>query len=152
MKCPFCGSESTKVVDTRTSEEQNAIRRRRQCEDCTKRFTTYETVELSELIVIKKDNSREIYSREKIKSGIIRSCHKLPISVSQIDGIIDLIEGDLYGLSKQEVESSLIGEIVMKRLLELNQVAYVRFMSIYRAFTDVNTFVDEIKKMQDHAS
>jgi len=147
MKCPYCSSELIKVIDSRPSEEQNAIRRRRQCEACNHRFTTYETVENAPLVVIKKDNSREPYSRDKILSGVIRSCHKRPISMGRIDQVIDNIENTLHNALRKEIESSYIGELVMENLKDLDQVAYVRFASIYREFKDINTFMDELKKI-----
>ncbi len=147
MKCPYCSSEVIKVVDSRPSEEQNAIRRRRQCESCQRRFTTYETIESVPLIVIKKDNSREPYSRDKVLSGVIRSCHKRPVSMNDIDGVIDSIENALYNTLKKEVDSSYIGELVMEHLKGIDEVAYVRFASIYREFKDINTFMDELKKI-----
>ena len=147
MKCPYCSSETIKVIDSRPSEEQNAIRRRRQCEACNRRFTTYETVESAPLIVIKKDNSREPYSRDKLLSGVIRSCHKRPVSMSQIDSVIDTIENCLYNTLKKEIESNYIGQLVRENLKDLDQVAYVRFASIYREFKDINTFMDELEKI-----
>lgn len=147
MKCPYCSSELIKVIDSRPSEEQNAIRRRRQCEACNHRFTTYETVENAPLVVIKKDNSREPYARDKILSGVIRSCHKRPISMARIDQVIDNIENTLHNTLRKEIESSYIGELVMENLKDLDQVAYVRFASIYREFKDINTFMDELKKI-----
>jgi len=147
MRCPYCNSDAIRVIDSRPSEEQNAIRRRRHCEECDRRFTTYETIESAPLIVIKKDRSREPYSRDKILSGLIRSCHKRPISMSQIDAIIDTIENNLYNTMKKEVDSAYIGELVMEQLKQLDQVAYVRFASIYREFKDINTFMNELNKM-----
>ena len=147
MKCPYCNNENTKVIDSRPSEEINAIRRRRQCDNCFKRFTTYETIENAPIIVIKKDNSREPYNREKILSGLLRSCHKRPVSMQKIDSTIEEIENTLYNSMKKEIESSYIGELVMEKLKDLDEVAYVRFASIYREFKDVNTFMDELKKM-----
>ena len=148
MKCPYCSSDLIKVIDSRPSEEQNAIRRRRQCEKCNKRFTTYETIESAPIIVIKKDHSREPYHREKLISGLIRSCHKRPISMAQIDQIVDNIENALYNTMKKEIETTYIGELVMEQLKELDQVAYVRFASIYREFKDINTFMDELNKLK----
>lgn len=147
MKCPYCNSDLIKVIDSRPSEEQNAIRRRRQCENCNKRFTTYETIENASIIVIKKDHSREPYQREKLISGLIRSCHKRPISMAQIDQIVDNIENALYNTMKKEIETTYIGELVMEQLKELDQVAYVRFASIYREFKDINTFMNELNKL-----
>lgn len=147
MKCPYCQGESIKVIDSRPSEENNAIRRRRQCEDCGKRFTTYETVESMPLIIVKKDDSREPYNRHKLISGLVRSCHKRPVPMKEIDQLVDEIENLLYNSMKKEVDSSEIGEMVMARLKSLDEVAYVRFASIYREFRDINTFMDELNKI-----
>lgn len=147
MKCPFCGEENTKVIDSRPAEDNSAIRRRRQCDECGKRFTTYEKVETIPLIVIKKDNNREPYDRSKIESGIIRSCHKRPVSINEISQMIDSIETAIFNLEEKEVSSSIIGEIVMDKLKDFDDVAYVRFASVYREFKDVNTFMDELKKI-----
>ena len=149
MKCPFCGKDNTRVIDSRPADEGNSIRRRRQCDECMKRFTTYEKVEAIPLVVIKKDNNRESYDRSKIEAGVYRSCHKRPISVDQIDALVDEIEGAIFNLEEKEVPSSVIGEIVMDKLRELDAVAYVRFASVYREFKDVNTFMNEIKKILD---
>ncbi|MFQ9116006.1 transcriptional regulator NrdR [uncultured Eubacterium sp.] len=147
MKCPYCGEENTKVIDSRPAEENNAIRRRRQCEKCNKRFTTYEKVETIPLIVIKKDNIREQYDRGKIEAGILRSCHKRPVSYEQIMSAVEDVENAIFNTEQKEVSSTLIGELVMERLKKLDQVAYVRFASVYREFKDVNTFMDELKKL-----
>jgi transcriptional repressor NrdR len=149
MKCPFCNEENTRVIDSRPADDNNSIRRRRQCDKCNKRFTTYEKIEVIPLVVIKKDNNREPYDRSKIEAGVFRSCHKRPISVDEINALVDDIENTIYNFDKNEVKSSLIGEIVMDKLKELDPVAYVRFASIYREFKDVNTFMDELKKMVD---
>ena len=149
MKCPYCGTDDTKVIDSRPAEENNAIRRRRQCEKCNKRFTTYEKVETIPLIVIKKENIREPYDRGKIEAGILRSCHKRPVSAEQISKCIDDIENEIFNLEAKEVESTTIGEIVMDKIKDLDDVAYVRFASVYREFKDVNTFMSELKKMLD---
>ncbi len=149
MKCPFCGKENTRVIDSRPADEGGSIRRRRQCDECGKRFTTYEKVETIPLVVIKKDNIREPYDRSKIESGVFRSCHKRPISVDQITKLVDEIETVIFGLEEKEVSSNQIGEIVMDKLKDLDDVAYVRFASVYREFKDVNTFMKEIKKMLD---
>ena len=146
MKCPFCGEENTKVIDSRPAEENNSIRRRRQCEVCGKRFTTYEKVETIPLIVIKKDDNREPYDRSKIERGIVRSCHKRPVSYDQIVSTVEEIEAEIYNKEEKEISSNEIGEIVMDKIKELDQVAYVRFASVYREFKDVNTFMDELKK------
>ena len=147
MKCPFCGKENTRVIDSRPAEENNSIRRRRQCDECQKRFTTYEKIETIPLVVIKKDNNREPYDRSKIEAGILRSCHKRPVSVDQITALVDEVENVIFNLSEKEISSSKIGEILMDRLKELDQVAYVRFASVYREFKDVSTFMDELKKI-----
>ena len=146
MKCPFCGEENTKVIDSRPAEENNSIRRRRQCEVCGKRFTTYEKVETIPLIVIKKDDNIEPYDRSKIERGIVRSCHKRPVSYDQIVSTVEEIEAEIFNKEEKEISSNEIGEIVMDKIKELDQVAYVRFASVYREFKDVNTFMDELKK------
>ena len=138
MKCPFCGNENTKVIDSRPTDD-SSIRRRRQCEECGKRFTTYEKVETMPLMVIKKDNNREPYNREKIVAGIVRSCHKRPISLEKINQTVDEIENQIFNLEEKEVTTTEIGTIVMDKLKELDEVAYVRFASVYREFKDVNT-------------
>ena len=149
MKCPYCGEENTKVIDSRPAEENNAIRRRRQCEVCKKRFTTYEKVESIPLIVIKKDNIREPYDRSKIEAGILRSCHKRPVSYEQIVSAVEDVENAVFNMEQKEVSSAVIGELVMDRLKKLDQVAYVRFASVYREFKDVSTFMDELKKFME---
>ena len=146
MKCPFCGEENTKVIDSRPAEENNSIRRRRQCEVCGKRFTTYEKVETIPLIIIKKDDNREPYDRSKIERGIVRSCHKRPVSYDQIVSTVEEIEAEIFNKEEKEISNNEIGEIVMDKIKELDQVAYVRFASVYREFKDVNTFMDELKK------
>lgn len=150
MKCPFCGEDNTRVIDSRPSDDNNSIRRRRQCDECSKRFTTYEKVESIPLVVIKKDNIRESYDRSKIEAGIFRSCHKRPISVDQINELVDEIENAIFNLEEKEISSSIIGEIVMDKLKGLDPVAYVRFASVYREFKDVNTFMNELKKILDN--
>ncbi len=150
MKCPFCGKENSRVIDSRPVEENNSIRRRRQCDECDKRFTTYEKVEAIPLVVIKKDNNREPYDRSKIEAGVFRSCHKRPISVDQINALVDEVENAIFNLEEKEVPSTIIGEILMDKLKELDPVAYVRFASVYREFKDVNTFMDELKKILDN--
>jgi transcriptional repressor NrdR len=147
MRCPFCNQENTRVVDSRPVEENNSIRRRRMCDECGKRFTTYEKVETIPLVVIKKDQSREQYNRAKIEDGIMRACYKRPIPVQDIASTIDDIETEIFNREEREIPSTEIGEIVMDRLKELDAVAYVRFASVYREFKDVNTFMDELKKM-----
>ena len=149
MKCPFCGDDNTRVIDSRPADDNEAIRRRRQCDDCGKRFTTYEKVETIPLIVIKKDKNRETYDRSKIESGVVRSCHKRPVSVDQIEACVDEIENKIFNLGVREIESEKIGEIVMDQIRDLDQVAYVRFASVYRQFKDADTFMSELKKLLD---
>lgn len=146
MRCPFCGEENTKVIDSRPAEDNNSIRRRRHCDECNKRFTTYEKVETVPLIVIKKDNNREPYDRSKIQDGIIRSCHKRPVSVNTITKLVDEIETRIFNMDEKEIPTTMIGEIVMDKLKDVDPVAYVRFASVYREFKDVNTFMNELKK------
>ena len=145
MKCPFCGDDNTRVIDSRPADDNEAIRRRRQCDECGKRFTTYEKVETIPLIVIKKDKNRETYDRSKIESGVVRSCHKRPVSVDQIEACVDVIENKIFNLGVREIESEKIGEIVMDQIRDLDQVAYVRFASVYRQFKDADTFMSELK-------
>lgn len=147
MKCPFCNQENTRVIDSRPVPDNNSIRRRRQCDECGKRFTTYEKIETIPLTVIKKDQSREQYDRMKIQDGIMRVCYKRPISVKTIENLMDEIETEIFNKEEKEVPSTLIGEIVMDKLKELDAVAYVRFASVYREFKDIDTFMDELKKM-----
>ena len=149
MKCPFCGMDNTRVIDSRPADDNCSIRRRRQCDECGKRFTTYEKVETIPLSVIKKDRTREPYDRNKMMAGIRRACHNRPISVEKIEEMVNNIENDIFNLEYKEIESKVIGEIVMERLKSLEQVAYVRFASVYREFKDVNTFMSELKKMLD---
>ena len=149
MKCPYCSSDNTRVIDSRPAEDNNSIRRRRLCDDCGKRFTTYEKVETIPLIVIKKDNNREQYDRSKIEAGILRACHKRPISADQINCLVDDIETEMFNREEKEISSSVIGEIVMDKLKDLEAVAYVRFASVYREFKDINTFMNELKKILD---
>lgn len=149
MKCPFCNQENTRVIDSRPADDNSSIRRRRLCDECGKRFTTYEKVETIPLIIIKKDNNREQYDRSKIEAGVLRACHKRPISAKQINDLVDAVETEIFNLEDKEIESKVIGEIVMKKLKDLEAVAYVRFASVYREFKDVNTFMDEIKKILD---
>lgn len=147
MKCPFCNEADTKVIDSRPAEDNSSIRRRRQCGTCGKRFTTYEKLETMPLMVIKKDRSRETYDRSKIEAGVIHSCHKRPVSPQQINVMIDEIENQVFNMEEKEVETSSIGELVMNRLKKLDEVAYVRFASVYREFKDVNTFMEELGKL-----
>lgn len=147
MKCPYCSAEGTRVIDSRPADENTAIRRRRQCESCGRRFTTYEKLETMPLMVIKKDQSRVPYERSKIEAGILRSCHKRPISTAQIGRMVDAIENEIFSSAEKEICTERIGELVMEKLKETDQVAYVRFASVYREFKDINTFVDEIGKL-----
>ena len=147
MKCPYCSTEDTRVIDSRPVEENNSIRRRRICDKCGRRFTTYEKVETIPLIVIKKDNNREPYDRSKVEGGILRACHKRPVSVNQIKKAVDEIEAVIYDREEKEVSSQEIGELVMEKVHALDPVAYVRFASVYRQFKDVNTFISEIEKL-----
>ena len=147
MKCPFCSHENTRVIDSRPAEENNSIRRRRVCDECGKRFTTYEKIETIPLIIIKKDNNRETYDRSKIEAGVLRACHKRPISANQINQLIDEVETEIFNREEKEISSSVIGELVMDKLKNLEAVAYVRFASVYREFKDINTFMDELKSV-----
>lgn len=147
MKCPFCGDDNTRVIDSRPAEDNSSIRRRRQCDECGRRFTTYEKVETIPLIVIKKDKNREAYDRTKIESGVVKSCHKRPVAYAQIEKCVDEIENAVFNLEIKEIESTRIGELVMDSIKNLDQVAYVRFASVYREFKDVNTFMSELKKL-----
>ena len=149
MKCPFCGEDDTRVIDSRPADENMSSRRRRQCDKCQKRFTTYEKVEAIPLVVIKKDQTREPYDRTKIEKGVFRSCHKRPISVPQMNHLVDQVEAKVFSKEEREIPSSYIGELVMRYLEELDAVAYVRFASIYREFKDVDTFMEELKKILD---
>ena len=147
MKCPYCGKDNTRVIDSRPAEENNSIRRRRVCDECDKRFTTYEKVETIPLIIIKKDNNRETYDRKKIEAGVLRACHKRPISADSINKLVDEVETEIFTREEKEIPSYIIGEIVMEKLKDLEAVAYVRFASVYREFKDINTFMDELKKV-----
>ena len=147
MKCPFCNHENTRVIDSRPAEDNNSIRRRRVCDECGKRFTTYEKVETIPLIIIKKDNNREAYDRSKIEAGVLRACHKRPISAAQINKLVDEVETEIFNMEEKEISSGVIGELVMNKLKDLEAVAYVRFASVYREFKDINTFMDELKKV-----
>ena len=145
MKCPFCGHEKDRVVDSRTSQNGRSVRRRRECESCKKRFTTYEYVEDVSLTIIKNDGRREPFDRQKLQRGIELACKKRPISSKKIASVVDEIEERLQNLSKPEITSKQVGEEVMKRLKELDEVAYVRFASVYHKFKDINEFMDELK-------
>lgn len=146
MKCPYCGDEDSKVIDSRPTDD-GSIRRRRQCDACGKRFTTYEKVETVPLIVIKKDSKREPYDRKKLLAGIVRACYKRSVSIDKMNEVTDDIESVIFNSGAKEIATTEIGEIVMDKLKSLDAVAYVRFASVYREFKDVNTFMDEIKKI-----
>ena len=152
MKCPYCNHPDTRVIDSRPADDGNSIRRRRSCDVCGQRFTTYEKVETIPLIIIKKDNNREQYNRGKLETGILRACYKRPVSAAEIQKCIDRVETKIFSLEEKEIPSSAIGEIVMDELKKLDEVAYVRFASVYREFKDVNTFMDEIKKILDRGN
>lgn len=152
MRCPFCANPDTKVVDSRPTEEGQAIRRRRECESCFKRFTTYETVEEIPLMVVKKDGSRETFDRNKLMNGIIKACEKRSVPFDKIEKIVFEIESGLNNMMKKEMDSEIIGEFVMEHLKEIDDVAYVRFASVYRRFTDADDFRDEIEKLLDKGS
>lgn len=147
MKCPYCGYQESKVVDSRHSDEGNSIRRRRECLSCQKRFTTYETVESLPIIVVKKDNSREPFDRSKIMRGMVRACEKRPVSVADIEAAVAEIEQIVQNSLEREVNTVKIGELVMERLKQLDEVAYVRFASVYRQFKDINSFMRELTKI-----
>ena len=147
MRCPFCNNDNTRVVDSRPVDDNCAVRSRRMCDECGKRFTSYEKVETIPLIVIKKDQNREQYDRSKLEGGILRACHKRPISARQIADMVDAVEQEVFNQSDREISNDRIGEMVMEKLQEVDAVAYVRFASVYREFKDVNTFMDELRKM-----
>ncbi len=147
MKCPFCGYTDSKVIDSRPAEDGTTIRRRRECLECQKRFTTYEIIERMPLVVIKRDGSRESFDKVKIINGVIRACEKRPVTMTQIENLANDIELELRGRLESEVKSEVIGEMVMARLKDLDEVAYVRFASVYRSFKDINTFMEELTKL-----
>ena len=149
MKCPFCNQDNTRVVDSRPVEDTNSIRRRRLCDACGRRFTTYENVESIPLTVIKKDHNRVQFYRSIFQSGILRACYKRPKSIDKIEEMMDAIEGEIFNTEEKEISSTRIGEIVMEHLKDLDAVAYVRFASVYREFKDVSTFMDELKKFMN---
>ncbi len=147
MKCPFCGFEESKVIDSRPTDEGERIRRRRECIGCLKRFTTYEIIESVPVIVVKKDKSREVFDRNKLFNGMLRACEKRPVSLESIEKAVDEIEATLQNSLDREVTSVRIGELAMDKLKDLDEVAYVRFASVYRQFKDINTFMDELAKL-----
>ena len=147
MKCQFCNCADSRVVDSRPTDDGNSIRRRRECINCGRRFTTYEKVEVQQLLVIKKDNSRELFDAQKLRNGIIAACHKRPVSAADIEKIVNSIEQLAYNNLQAEITTRQIGEMVMEALCKLDQVAYIRFASVYRSFTDVPTFMRELKSL-----
>ena len=147
MKCMYCGCEDSKVIDSRSTDDGCSIRRRRECVNCGKRFTTFETIEIAPILIVKRDGTRQQYDRNKLKSGILRSCEKRPISMAQIDDIVSRIEKNLYNSLEEEVTSKKIGDLVMEELKKIDDVAYIRFAAVYRQFKDSQTFFDEMKKM-----
>ena len=147
MKCIYCGSMDSKVVDSRQNEDGTSIRRRRECIVCAKRFTTYETVESTPIMVIKKDGSRQAFDVNKIKIGIMKACEKRPVPMSKIDALVEEIQKQIYNSMEQEISSKQIGEMVMAGLKEIDEVAYVRFASVYRSFKDISTFMRELEKL-----
>lgn len=147
MKCPYCNYEETKVIDSRPTEDHTSIRRRRECLKCMKRFTTYETIENIPVLVIKKDGLREPFNKRKILNGLLRACEKRPVSLNELENLVDDIEKNVYNSLDQEITSKKIGEMVMNKLREIDEVAYVRFASVYRQFKDINTFMDELNKI-----
>ena len=147
MKCPFCGYADSKVIDSRPAEDGTTIRRRRECLDCQKRFTTYEVVERMPLVVIKRDGSRQSFDKVKIVNGLVRACEKRPVSMAQIEQVADEVEQELRGRLESEVQSERVGEMVMERLKGLDEIAYVRFASVYRSFKDIQTFMEELAKI-----
>ena len=147
MKCPYCAFEESKVIDSRPTDEGERIRRRRECLSCNRRFTTYEIIESLPIIVIKKDKTRQTFAREKIINGMVRACEKRPVSLDMIERAVDDIEAEIQNTLDREVSSDKIGELVMLKLKEIDEVAYVRFASVYRQFKDINTFMNEVKKL-----
>ncbi|MBO7208211.1 MAG: transcriptional repressor NrdR [Clostridia bacterium] len=146
MRCVFCGNDDSKVIDSRANEDNTIIKRRRECLNCGKRFTTYERIE-SPIVVVKKDGTRQHFDKDKLLNGLVRACEKRPVSLFQLEEIVDSVEVVTYKLGKREIATSEIGEIVMSKLKEVDDVAYVRFASVYRQFKDVGTFMDELKKI-----
>ncbi len=147
MKCCFCGYPESKVVDSRPANDGSSIRRRRECLECGKRFTTYEIIETLPMVVIKKDKSRQAYDREKLLSGLLRACEKRPVSIADLEKIVDEVESEMQNSLDREITSARIGELVMEKLKDLDEVAYVRFASVYRQFKDISTFREELNKL-----
>lgn len=147
MKCPYCGFEESKVIDSRSADDGERIRRRRECLKCGKRFTTHEVIETVPIVVVKRDKSREVFDRNKLTSGILRACEKRPVSVEQIEKMVDHIESVIQSTLDREVTTMQIGELAMEELKKADEVAYVRFASVYRSFKDINTFMEELNKL-----
>ena len=152
MKCPFCGYTEDKVIDSRPTDEGTAIRRRRECLKCAKRFTTYEKIESTPIVVIKKDKTRQVFDRNRILNGLLKACDKRSVSVEQLESLIDEIESHIHNSFQREITSREIGEMVMEKLKKLDEVAYVRFASVYRQFKDIDTFMEELKKLQSEVN
>ncbi len=152
MKCPYCGNPDTRVIDSRPVEDGVSIRRRRICDKCKKRFTTYEKIEETTLMVVKKDGSRELFDRNKVRNGIVTACKKRPVTTEQIDNLVETVERRLNNMMQKEVISTVIGEVILENLRKLDEVAYVRFASVYKHFDDVRSFVNEIEKLSEAAS
>lgn len=150
MKCIFCGCEDSKVIDSRSADEGRTIRRRRECVNCGKRFTTYETIEDTPVLVVKASGARQAYDAQKVKNGIIKACEKRPVSMEKIDKAVDDITKKVYNTMDQEISSKQIGEMVMEELKNLDEVAYVRYASVYRSFTDIDSFMKELQKMMEN--
>ncbi len=150
MKCIFCGCEDSKVIDSRSADEGRTIRRRRECVNCGKRFTTYETIEDTPVLVVKASGARQAYDAQKVKNGIIKACEKRPVSMEKIDKAVDDITKKVYNTMDQEISSKQIGEMVMEELKSLDEVAYVRYASVYRSFTDIDSFMKELQKMMEN--
>ncbi len=146
MQCPYCNYKESKVIDSRHTD-QHSIRRRRECEECKKRFTTYEKIETTPVIVIKKDNSREYFDINKLKNGILKSCEKRPVSIEDIENIISYVENEINKSLQSEIETKIIGELVMEKLKNIDEVSYIRFASVYRQFKDINTFANELNTL-----
>ena len=147
MKCQFCNCADSRVVDSRPTDDGNSIRRRRECISCGRRFTTYEKIEVQQLLVIKKDNSRELFDPQKLRNGIIAACHKRPVSAADIEKVVTSVEQMAYNNLQEEITTRQIGEMVMEALRKLDEVAYIRFASVYRSFTDIPTFMQELKAL-----
>ena len=150
MKCPFCGYADSKVVDSRPADEGSSIRRRRECLKCGKRFTTYETIERTPLMLVKRDGTRQPYDRKMLLSGVVKACQKRPVPLQRLEGLVDAVERKLYSSLDYEVSSKAIGEMVMEELRSVDEVAYVRFASVYRQFKDINSFLEELKNILEY--